>query len=258
MAPFGHGAYWFDLFFWPILMGIVALLIYKWASNQAGIDSAKNLIKAYLLEIRIYRDDPRTVLGATARIGVQNARYLAFNLVPMVIMLLPMLLVLIQLESQFAFSPAEPGTTGLFHVTMATETDGIHHTDLRLDVPDGVTQEAPPVRTTDGDIYWRLRLEQPGEHTLRVHAGGQSYDKVLSVGGDPRNVSLMRTNTWIGVLYPGEPPLPPGAPISSMSFPLPEAELGWLPGGELGIVLWFLGLSLIAGYALKDVFGVTL
>jgi len=35
-------------------------------------------------------------------------------------------------------------------------------------------------------------------------------------------------------------------------------DLGALPGGELGILATFFGLSLVAGFALKGVFGVTL
>lgn len=258
MAPFGHNAYWFDLLVWPIAMGVFALLVYKWVSNQSGIDSAKNLIKAHLIEIRIYRDDPLTVMSATGRIAIQNAKYLGFNLVPMLIMLVPMLLILVQLESQFAFAPAETGTTGLFRVTMADNVPDISTTDVQIELPQGITQDAPPVRTSDGEIYWRLRLDEPGDHILKVLVGEQAYEKVLSVGGGARKVSLMRTNQWIGFLYPGDPPLPPNSPIRHMDFPFPETELGWLPGGELGIVLWFFGLSLIAGYALKDIFGVSL
>ena len=43
-----------------------------------------------------------------------------------------------------------------------------------------------------------------------------------------------------------------------MELSYPERDLGWLPGGEMGILLTFFGLSLVSGYALKDVFGVVL
>ena len=38
----------------------------------------------------------------------------------------------------------------------------------------------------------------------------------------------------------------------------PERSLTAVPDGELGIVVWFFGLSLVAGFGLKGVFGVTL
>jgi hypothetical protein len=37
----------------------------------------------------------------------------------------------------------------------------------------------------------------------------------------------------------------------------PERDLGWMPGGELGIMVVFLVVSIAAGLALKGVFRVT-
>ena len=93
---------------------------------------------------------------------------------------------------------------------------------------------------------------------MALSLNGITETKTISVGGTPRKVSWMRTNQWIGILYPGEAPLSQQGPFQSITFPMPETELGWLPGGELGIVLWFLGISLLVGYAFKDVFGVSL
>ena len=143
-APFGHQFYWFDLVLWPVLMGIVALLVYKWTSNQSGIDRAKDLIKAFLLEIRIYRDDPLTVLSATARIAAQNAKYLAFNIIPMLVMMLPMLVILIQLESHFAFGPAPTHSTDVLHVVLDKGHPAADVMKVTLDVPNGIHIDAPP------------------------------------------------------------------------------------------------------------------
>jgi hypothetical protein len=38
----------------------------------------------------------------------------------------------------------------------------------------------------------------------------------------------------------------------------PRALIPMLPAGELGIVLWTFGFSLVVGFAVKGVFGVTL
>jgi hypothetical protein len=258
MAPFGVGFFWFDLILWPIVMGVVALWVYKHISNQPGIDRAKNLIKAHLLEIRIFRDDPLAVLGATGRIFIQNAKYLGYNLVPMVVLILPMLLVLIQLERMYAFGPIEENTTALFEVTLDPDVPKVKTTDVALKLPDGVRLDAPPVRTADGRIFWRLTVESAGDHPLTVDVGGTPYTKILNVGGEARPVSILKAKGWLSLLYPNEGMLPANSPIQQMAFPAPEQELSWLPGGELGIVLWFLGLSLAAGYTLKGFFGVSL
>ena len=67
LAPFGHRAMWFDLLLWPILAGVVALLIYKAVSNQAGIAADKRRMMVHLLEVVLYRENVLGVLVSTAR-----------------------------------------------------------------------------------------------------------------------------------------------------------------------------------------------
>ena len=44
MAPFGHEYASFDLLIWPVIMGIVALQVYKMVSNQSAIVRTKKQI----------------------------------------------------------------------------------------------------------------------------------------------------------------------------------------------------------------------
>ncbi len=55
--PFGHRAAAFDLLLWPVSMGFVALLIVKAVSNQKAIANAKQQIAMRLLEIRLFQHD---------------------------------------------------------------------------------------------------------------------------------------------------------------------------------------------------------
>ena len=66
------------------------------------------------------------------------------------------------------------------------------------------------------------------------------------------------TKTWEAFLYPGERALDRSSPVETIALRHPERDLGLLPGGELGILATFFGLSLAAGFALKGRFGVTL
>jgi hypothetical protein len=108
LAPFGEEHAWFDMIFWSVAGGIVALIVYKYVSNQAGIQRAKNAIKVHLLEIRLFKDDLAVVLGATARILWKNALYLGHNILPMLVMIVPMMTILFQLEAHYAHDPADP------------------------------------------------------------------------------------------------------------------------------------------------------
>ncbi|MDP6932472.1 MAG: hypothetical protein QGG40_06120 [Myxococcota bacterium] len=257
MAPFGHGPAWFDLVAWSVGCGVVALVIYKYISNQAAIARVKDRIKVHLLEIRLFRHDPMMVVGATGRVFLRNFVYMGHNLLPMVVLLVPMLVVLIQLEAHYAFAPGKVGDVELFEVALDSDAQ-VKATDVTLDLPEGVRLDAPPVRTADGEIFWRLEATAPGDHVLTVRAGEQSIEKTWAVGNELRKVPVKRTRSIEALLYPGEPGIPATSPFYSLEIPYPERELGWIVTGELGVLMVFFVLSLVAGFALKDVFGVTL
>jgi hypothetical protein len=258
LAPLGHGRPWIDLLLWPIMGGIVALLVYKKVSNQAGIARAKKAISVHLLEIVLFKDDPRVVLGATARAMMKNGLYLAYNIVPMLVMIAPMTIILVQLVANYSNAPLPVGSTAVLVAELDPAVPGMTPRDVQLDVPEGVTLDAPPVRTADGTVVWRLRLDQPGDHVLNVRAGAATEPITLAVGGDPRKVTALRTKGWEALLYPAEAVPTADSPVYSLTVDRRDQDLGLLPGGEGGILAWFFISSLVAGFALKDRFGVTL
>lgn len=258
LAPLGHGRPWFDLLLWPILGGIVALLVYKKVSNQAGIARAKKAISVHLLEIVLFKDDLGVVLGATARAMMKNGLYVAYNIVPMLVMIAPMTVILVQLVANYSDAPLPVGSTMVLVAELDPAVPGVKPRDVELDVPEGITLDAPPVRTADGTVAWRLRLDQPGDHVLSVRAAAVTEPITVSVGGAPRKVTTRRTKGWEALLYPAGPVPTADSPIYSLTVDRREQDLGVLPGGEGGILAWFFISSLVAGFALKDRFGVTL
>ena len=77
-------------------------------------------------------------------------------------------------------------------------------------------------------------------------------------GGESRKVPVKRLRGWEALLYPGELAIPSGAPILSLELEANIRPLRYLPDGELGILIWAMVVSILAGVALKDFFGVTL
>jgi len=256
LAPLGHELAAFDLVVWPVLAGIVALLVYKKISNQKGIARAKDKIQVHLLEIVLYKDDLLGVLVSTAKALGANALYIGFNIVPMLVMILPMSAILVQLVANYAYSPLPAGEPILVEAQLA-EGAGVKPTEVRLDLPEGVTLDAPPVRTAEGAVVWRLRAGE-GDHTLTLHAGAESQAKGLAVGGAPRKVPVMRTQSWEAFLYPAESKLGSESAFEFIKLKYPDRSLAVFPDGEGGILLWFFVFSLVAGFLLKDLFGVTL
>jgi len=257
LAPFGHKIALFDLIVWPVLMGIGALQVYKYTSNQAAIARVKRQISMHLLEIRLFRDDIAQVLVSTFKIIAKNMIYIGHNLTPMAVMLIPMIALMVQLVAHYAYEPATPGSVELLHLKLDPNAS-VSTRDVSLELPDGVSLAAPSVRTADGQVFWSMRADQPGDHVLRVRVGDQVYDKDWAVGGPPRKIPVKRLRNWEALLYPGEAALPSDSPVLSLEVPMHTRPLAFVWDGEVGILMWAMVVSLLAGVALKDLFGVTL
>ncbi len=257
MAPFGHRFPLFDLLLWPVLMGIGALQVYKYVSNQKAIARVKSQISMRLLEIRLFSHDILQVLRSTGGILLRNGLYLGHNLLPLAVMIVPITALMVQLVAHYAYAPSPAGAVELLRVELDPRA-GVSSRDVSLELPAGVALDAPGVRTADGQVFWRLRAEREGDHVLKVAVGGETYEKAWAVGGDPRKVPVKRLRSWEALLYPGEPALPAAGPLRSLELAAHTRPLRFLPEGEVGILLWTLVLSLVAGFSLKGLFGVTI
>ena len=257
LAPFGHEFALFDLLLWPVIMGIVALQVYKYMSNQSAISRVKKQISMHLLEIRLFSHDIIQVLKSTGSILLKNTLYIAHNLMPMAVLMVPMVAVMVQLVAHYAYAPSRPGSVELLHLRLDPAAP-VSPRDVTLQLPAGVKLDAPAVRTADAQVFWRLRAEQAGDHVLRVAVGDEGFEKRWAVGGGARKVPVKRLRSWEALLYPGESAIPSGAPVLSLELNAKTRRLDYLPEGELGILIWTMVLSLAAGVALKGVFGVTL
>jgi hypothetical protein len=264
LAPFGEAHAAFDLVFWSLLSGIIALVGYKYVSNQAAITRNKAAIKVHLMEVRLFKDDLLQVVISFGKVLFRNVAYLGHNLLPMVVLFAPMMTVLCQLEAHYAHAPLTPGSVNLLTMKVDQGRPGVPATasaltdKVKLVLPDGVTLDAPPVHTADGQVAWRLRTEREGDFVLQVHVGDEVVEKGIAVGGKPRKVPVVRTKGWEAFLYPGEAALPADCAASRIALSYPERKLAGFPDGEVGILATFFGLSLLSGFALKGVFGVTL
>ena len=257
LAPFGHEFALFDLLLWPVLMGIVALQVYKYVSNQSAITRVKKQISMHLLEIRLFSHDIVQVFKSTGSILLKNTLYIAHNLTPMAVLMVPMVAVMVQLVAHYAYAPSPKGSVELLRLELDPEAP-VSARDVTLQLPAGVKLEAPVVRTADGQIFWRLRAEEAGDHVLLVSVGDETFEKRWAVGGGPRKVPVKRLRSLEALLYPGEAAIPWGAPILALDLNAQTRALDLLPEGEFGILMWTMILSMAAGVALKGLFGVTL
>ncbi|HOM94361.1 MAG TPA: hypothetical protein P5517_00355 [Candidatus Saccharicenans sp.] len=258
LLPFTGLNPWAGMIFISLLTAILMLFIYKKTSNQSGIKEAKNLIKGYLLEIRLFQNDFGIFLGGLKRLLSANLRYLAYNLKPLLVMILPIFLLLAQMNLWFGYNVPQPGETLLLKVefNQAVEVDRLN---LEVEAPAGVIVDSPPLRIIDeNEVNWRLKIVELRGGQLVIKNGGQKYAKDISLPQSKlARVSAIRVNQniWEQLLNPGEKPLPRDAEIKKIEVVYPSARLN-LFGLKIHWLIAYFVLSIIFGFGLKGWFKV--
>jgi uncharacterized membrane protein (DUF106 family) len=257
LRPFEGGHAYAGIIFISVLTGAVMLLLFKMTSNQKAMKEVKTRIGAYFLEMRLYKDDVSSVMASQGRILRANLGYMKLALLPAVVLIVPVVLIMVQLNLRYAYTGLEPGQTALVKVTLE---DGVDPTDapLTLSAGEGLEKASPSVRIASlGEVDWKIRLTSSGVRTLRLSS--DAGEMTFAVSGTRRLVpvySVMKKGAvWEGLLNPGAPAVPKTMPVKSvevkyapMSFDFGLFKLSWL---------WtFLIISMAFGVVLKLIFGV--
>ena len=215
--------------------GLLLVLIFRYTSDQRAIRRAKDQLQAQLLVVRLFQDQLRVVLRAYLRIVLGTARYVRLTLLSTVVMLIPLLPLMVQLDRYLGWTPLAPGKAFLVKVRLAAP-DALQDLDLQL--PPGLARTATPVRIpAENEVVWRVTAEREGSYQADVVVGGQRFSKEVVVGNGLARISgaRWRGHFWRRLLESGEPPLPEGAPVEAIyvtylprSLDLAFVEWNWI------------------------------
>jgi len=235
-----------------LLTALLALLIYRRASNQPAIRRAKDKIRGHLLEVRLYRDDGAIVLRALLGMLANDAKYLAHSLVPMAFLILPVIAILAQLNLWYGYRAPLPGQTILLRARFSSSPPPIE--DLRLSLPRNLQPDAPPLLIqSENEIDWRIRdLGPAGRFTAQLQVAGQTYPKSVTFSSTRALLSPKATAEGLrqAFLFPGERTLPKHGPLLSLETNYPPASVP-LFGWRLHWLIPFFILTMIFAFALK-------
>ena len=261
----------FDVWLWPfsglspvwqvlvlaIPATIFSLLVFRYSSNQDAIRHEKDKIKAYLLEMRLFKDDLGVTLRAEKKIFRHTASYMRHALMPMFVMIIPFILILVQVESRFAFKSLELGQQAILSVTV-DEAKSLKSLNPLLELPDGLVKTTPALRIDESkEILWRIQAKKPGKYRAIVKLEDQIVEKLVLVGQGavPLSTVLYRADDIRSIGYPAEPALDKGLSVSEIELTYTRARDEF---GGLSSASWLLMLfTLILGFAMRGLFGVT-
>jgi hypothetical protein len=240
-----------------IPVGLLALLIYRLASNQSDIARTKTLLKANLLALRLFRDDLGVVLRTQGQIFRLVGRYLRLGLVPLAILLVPVLLLLIQIEARFAYRPMAVGKPALLTVTLDSTTipDAIL---AAITASEGIRVETPAFRQdSERRVLWRISPTVQGEHAVTIRLDDREHVRHVWAGEARPELlvpTIYRSRDIRTFGSPGEVAIDADSGITAISV---EYEPGENHLAGLSTASWAMFISSLAcGFALRRPLGV--
>ena len=236
-----------------VLMGIILLYFFGKVSNQSRIKTIKNTLQGHILGILLFQQDIRILLKLQWRILRKTLVYMRYTLPSMVILSIPVLLVLIQMNLYYSARPLLVGEPAVVTVKVKTEQWNQNANQITLRPPAFAAVETEPIRIPSGQqISWRVRAKESGIGNLLLENNGVSLTKQIVAGNRLAKLSPLRTGTSSFDLFlnPGERRIPSSSAIESIVITYPERKTpvwGW----NIHWIITFFVVSMLAGYAVK-------
>lgn len=277
----------FDLLLWPfrelpltgltvvsVLTAIGMLVVFRETSDQKAMEEVKRKIHAGIFEIRLFSDDLRAIFRAQGEILRHNLTYFRLTLMPMLWMILPLVIVVIQLQFQYGYRGLEPGRPATLTVRLTEEgvpaeeagdaggylEPAVPRPELDLEVPDGISVETPPVWIPSlREAAWRIRPVAAGDYELKIRVAGETVTKRVEVGGGVVRRSPYRIGRAFldQLVWPAEPPLPADSGVAWIGISYPDRDIDVL-GWQIDWLIIFFVLSIVFAFALRKPFDVTI
>lgn len=257
LKPFEGGNALGGIIFISILTGGVMLFLFRFTSNQQAMKEVKTRISAYFLELRLYSHDISNVMASQAKIMKSNFSYMKLSLVPALVLIIPVIVVMIQLNLRYASRQLLPGETALVKVKVSEGFD-VMRNRMDLECRSGLEKVSPGVRIPElNEVCFKVKLTEPGVHMITLGSGAATME--MPVFGSDRLIpvySMAKKGSLVEAIFnPGSPNVPDEAPIESVEVSYRPMEFKF-PGFRLSWLWTFLIISFAFGIVLKFVFNV--
>jgi uncharacterized membrane protein (DUF106 family) len=253
--PFRGMSSWVGMIFISFLTGLLMLFVFKWTSDQQGIKKVKNRIKAHLLELRLFKDSLSQSFRSQGNILRCNLRYIGYSAKPMLVMILPLILIIIQLNFWFGYESLKLNEAAILKIKLS---EGQNPVETQIDVQpsSGLVIETPPLRIEESEeINWRFSATQPGLQQFTLTIDGTTVSKKVDVSQKPLSkISPLKPGKKFldQVLYPTESPVRGQIPIQKIEIQYPTKNMNFF-GWEIHWIIVYFVLSIIFGFAFKGV-----
>lgn len=247
---------WLSLTVISAVLGVLMLILFKYTSNQAAIGKVRDTIKAQLLAMKLFKDNIPVVLKSEAKILLNVLLLLTHSLRPMLIMIVPITLFLMQLGLWYQFRPLAVGDQTVLTMQLA-DSDEDFMPPVSLQPSDAAVITAGPIRVpSKRQVFWQIQAAQSGYHTLTFQVADQQAQKQLAVGDGLMSVSITRPGLNVAdlILHPAEKPFDKASAVQSIAITYPDRR-SKITGTDFWIISLFV-ISMAVAFLLKPFFNV--
>ena len=238
-----------------VITGLAMIVLFGYLSDQKAVRVAKDQLRAQLLAVRLFQDQPQVVMRAYGRILTGTGRYLKVAFKPLAIVIIPLTLMLVHFDRYLGSLPFQPNQPILLKAQLAGPGD-LDNVALRL--PPGLSESAPAVHIAgENEVDWRLVASADGNYTVDVLASGQQLGKQVVVSGNLMHLSAcrMQGQLWERLLDCAEPALAANAPVKLLAVDYPSRDFDIGPWTTDWLVIYFV-VSLAAAVLFKFILGI--
>ncbi len=240
-----------------VVVGSLMVVLFGYTSDQKAIAITKDQVKAHLLAVRLYRDQIPVVMSSYGKILRGTGRYLKLSFKPLLWVIVPITLLMVQVDRYLGAAPLPPNLPFLLTVHLTGQTSDALN-DVTLVLPPEIAMTAPPVHVpAENAIVWRLVASKEGKYDVKIAAAGQSAAKTVRVGSDLARISTVRLRGqfWERMFSSAEPALPENFPVDSISINYPDRDIE-IAGYGMNWIWPFFILSMVAGFIFKEIRGI--
>jgi hypothetical protein len=236
-----------------VATGVAMAWIFAKVSNQRKMGELGTRMKAHLLEMWIFRDNMSVVVKAQGQVVWAAARYAACSMRGLAVILVPVVLIMIQLDARYGYEPLKTGESSIVKIRLK-EATSLDRMNVELEPSSGLVVETPALRIPEmREVSFRVKAVEPGEHEIAVGLAGERVQKSVSAGTTGCAMSSMRASLAADrILHPVERSLPAG-PFESVEVGYRTRDISWW-GMEFHWLWAFCIVSLVAGFAVKGFF----
>jgi hypothetical protein len=185
---------------------------------------------------------------------VQNAIYLRLNLTALLWLIVPLSLMVAQLQAFYGYSGLTPGKPAL--LTLESRDDA----PVTLEAPPEIRVDTQPVRLLGtATTVWRIVPAETGAFVLMTRSGENVVSKTVLVGDAPARRSPLRGQAGLErqLLYPSETVIPAESTIASIAVAYPQRSVDLFGWPVHWLVVYGI-FSLAAAWLLSRRLGVTI